>query len=55
MVVQQRPRWWPRFSSTLRSTAVTARFGCVLGIAIAVLFVTGFAQPLPVRTLVMVA
>ena len=41
IVVQQRPRWWPRFSSTLRSTAVTARIGLVLGIAIAVLFLTG--------------
>jgi len=41
IVVQHRPRWWPKFSSTLRSTAVTARIGLVLGIAIAVLFVTG--------------
>jgi DMSO/TMAO reductase YedYZ molybdopterin-dependent catalytic subunit len=41
IVVQQRPRWWPRFSSTLRSTAVTAGIGRALGIAIAVLFVTG--------------
>ena len=41
IVVRQRPRWWPRFSSTLRSTAVTARIGLVLGIAIAVLFLTG--------------
>ncbi len=40
-MVQQRPPWWPRFSSTLRSTAVTARVGLTLGIAIAVLFVTG--------------
>ena len=40
-MVQQRPRWWPKFSSTLRSTAVTARIGLVLGIAIAVLFLTG--------------
>ncbi len=40
-MLQQRPRWWPRFSSTLRSTAVTSRIGRVLGIAIAVLFVTG--------------
>lgn len=36
-----RPRWWPHFSSTLRSTAVTARLGRVLGIAIAVCFITG--------------
>ena len=40
-MLQKRPRWWPRFSSTLRSTAVTARIGRVLGIAIAILFVTG--------------
>jgi hypothetical protein len=26
-VVQQRPGWWPRFSSALRSTGVTARIG----------------------------
>ena len=38
---QHRPRWWPRFTSTLRSTAVTSRLGLVLGIAIAILFVTG--------------
>ena len=40
-MLRQRPRWWPRFSSTLRSTAVTARIGLALGIAIALLFVTG--------------
>lgn len=40
-MLRQRPRWWPTFSSTLRSTAVTARIGRLLGIAIAVLFVTG--------------
>ena len=40
-LLRQRPRWWPRFSSTLRSTAVTARLGSVLGVAIAILFVTG--------------
>jgi hypothetical protein len=40
-MLQQRPSWWPTFSSTLRSTAVTARIGRVLGIAIAVHFVTG--------------
>ena len=40
-MLQARPRWWPHFSSTLRSTGVTARIGRVLGIAIAVLFVTG--------------
>jgi DMSO/TMAO reductase YedYZ molybdopterin-dependent catalytic subunit len=41
IVVQPQPSWWPKFSSTLRSTAVTARVGRVLGVAIAVLFVTG--------------
>ena len=41
-----RPRWWPHFSSTLRSTAVTARLGRVLGIAIAICFVTGLMSEL---------
>jgi hypothetical protein len=36
-----RPSWWPRFSSTLRSTALTARLGRALGIAIGICFVTG--------------
>ena len=36
-----RPRWWPHFTSTLRSTAMTARLGRVLGILILILFVTG--------------
>jgi Oxidoreductase molybdopterin binding domain len=36
-----RPRWWPTFSSTLRSTALTARLGRVLGIAIGISFLTG--------------
>jgi hypothetical protein len=40
-MLRQRPRWWPRFRSTLRSTAVTARIGTTLGVAITVLFVTG--------------
>ena len=40
-MLRERPRWWPKFSSTLRSTAVTARLGRVLGLAIGVLFVTG--------------
>ena len=40
-MLQERPKWWPHFSSTLRSTAVTARIGRMLGIAIAILFVTG--------------
>ena len=41
-----RPGWWPHFSSTLRSTAVTARLGRVLGIAIAICFVTGLMSEL---------
>jgi hypothetical protein len=41
IMLQQRPRWWPHFTSTLRSTAVTARLGRVLGIAVAILFLTG--------------
>ena len=41
IMLQRRPRWWPRFTSTLRSTALTARIGRVLGIAIGVLFATG--------------
>lgn len=36
-----RPRHWPHFTSTLRSTALTARIGRVLGIALGVCFVTG--------------
>ena len=36
-----RPRWWPRFSSTLRSTALTARLGRALAIAISISFLTG--------------
>jgi hypothetical protein len=35
------PRLWPRFSSTVRSTALTARVGRVLGICFAICFVTG--------------
>ena len=46
-----RPRWWPHFSSTLRSTAVTARLGRVLGIAIAVCFGTGLLSELQYRPL----
>jgi hypothetical protein len=40
-VSSDRPAWWPRFTSTLRSTAVTARLGLVLGIAIGTCFLTG--------------
>jgi hypothetical protein len=36
-----RPPLWPEFTSPLRSTAVTARVGRVLGIAFTVCFVTG--------------
>ena len=39
--VMDRPGWWPRFSSPLRSTAVTARVGRLLGIGFAICFVTG--------------
>ena len=39
--VASRPTWWPRFSSTLRSTALTARLGLALGIAFGVCFLTG--------------
>ena len=36
-----RPRWWPAFTSTLRSTALTARLGRVLAIAISISLITG--------------
>ena len=36
-----RPSWWPHFTSPLRSTAVTARLGRVLGIGFAICFLTG--------------
>jgi hypothetical protein len=35
------PRWWPAFDRRLRSEAVTARVGRVLGIALGTCFVTG--------------
>ncbi len=35
------PRLWPRFAERLRSPAVTARVGRVLGLAIGICFVTG--------------
>ncbi len=44
--VLARPHWWPHFSSTLRSTAVTARLGRVLGIALGICFVTGLIATL---------
>ncbi len=37
----RRPSWWPHFTSPLRSTAVTARIGRVLGIGFGICFVTG--------------
>ena len=40
-VLARKPAWWPHFSSTLRSTAVTARLGLVLGIAVLTCFLTG--------------
>jgi hypothetical protein len=41
LIPVERPRIWPEFQSPLRSTAVTARVGRVLGIAFTVCFVTG--------------
>ena len=41
VTVASRPTRWPRFSSTLRSTALTARLGLALGIAFGVCFLTG--------------
>ena len=37
----RQPPLWPQFRSPLRSTAVTARVGRVLGIAFGICFVTG--------------
>jgi hypothetical protein len=39
--LKTKPAAWPRFTSTLRSTAVTARLGRLLGIAFGICFVTG--------------
>ena len=36
-----RPVFWPHFSSPVRSTALTARLGRLIGIAIGICFVTG--------------
>ena len=36
-----RPVWWPHFTSTVRSTALTARLGRALGIAFSLCFLTG--------------
>ncbi len=42
--VTDKPPFWPRFSSPLRSTALTARLGRVLGIMLGICFVTGLAS-----------
>ena len=39
--VAARPAWWPHFTSTVRSTALTARLGRALGIAFSLCFLTG--------------
>ncbi len=39
--VTDRPVFWPHFSSPVRSTALTARLGRLLGVAIGICFVTG--------------
>jgi len=40
-LLRRQPRRWPTFSSPLRSAAVTARIGTVLGLAFIVCFLTG--------------
>ena len=40
-IIPVRPARWPRFSSPLRSTALTARLGRLVGICFGVCFVTG--------------
>ena len=39
--VPDRPKVWPKFESPLRSTAVTARLGRLLGISFGICFITG--------------
>jgi hypothetical protein len=39
--VTDRPVFWPHFSSPVRSTALTARLGRLIGIAIGICFLTG--------------
>ena len=39
-----KPAFWPRFTSPVRSTAVTARLGRVLGILFGICFATGLAS-----------
>ena len=46
-----RPLWWPRFTSSVRSTALTARLGRVLGIAFGVCFLTGLLSALQYQPL----
>ncbi|MEO8329269.1 MAG: molybdopterin-dependent oxidoreductase [Candidatus Nanopelagicales bacterium] len=41
VTVRERPAAWPRFTSPIRSTAVTARLGRILGIFLTICFVTG--------------
>ena len=48
---QVRPSWWPRFTSSVRSTALTARLGRVLGIAFGVCFLTGLLSALQYQPL----
>jgi hypothetical protein len=46
-----RPAWWPRFTSSVRSTALTARLGRLLGIAFGLCFVTGLLSALQYQPL----
>ncbi len=46
-----RPVWWPRFTSSVRSTALTARIGRVLGLAFGVCFLTGLLSTLQYQPL----
>ncbi|HEY5788403.1 MAG TPA: hypothetical protein VIT65_26895, partial [Microlunatus sp.] len=46
-----RPAWWPSFTSSVRSTALTARLGRVLGIAFGVCFLTGLLSALQYQPL----
>jgi hypothetical protein len=43
-LLTERPPVWPRFASPLRSRAITARVGRILGIAFAVCFATGLVS-----------
>ena len=46
-----RPPWWPEFTSSVRSTALTARLGRVLGIAFGICFLTGLLSALQYQPL----